>query len=511
MRFIVRNDKTKMVTGGRDNLNGRDMWKVVNDYLTIPVDGADQIIREATKGMTKEEKDNYKWDGNKRLMNYKGEFATGLLPMIVELVKDYDIHVEFEDRRNNLPIFQRELDFTTPFFELYKHQRKLVQSVKRSVLEGFSNNLYFPRGIWKAATNAGKTAAFGCLVNNVVNANALLLVGEQQLFEQHIKFYRRWFGNSVGIIGSIAPEGKKTKKYMYQPGSPITIAMVDTLCSRMKKDENIRYALRHKYNILGVDECHDFSNSTAATVIEAVDAGIKLFMSGTPLDVSPNSRMDLIGMSGKVLHSVSKRYLMDSGFSMTPAILIYKNPARLKLDTNYPNEYDRLIMKSPERADLIADLIAERIGKKVMVTFFEKEHGYFMYEHFINKYPQYFDLVDIVHGTDSDRSEKVDRFINQKARIAFTSTIMRQGIDVPDINTIIFGQGEKDPKDLSQFMGRGERLDGRNTKFEWIDFYDQGSYTAPHSQQRIAFYIKEELEVKFMYNHNEDGTPRTSA
>lgn len=494
MKFIVDNQTTRVVIGGKDNLKG-NLKQELRDYLTIPIKNTffiEKHLRE--KGF------KGKISKTKCFVTENFEFPTGFLPNVVDFLNDFGVNMEVEDIRNNLPTFSN-IHTTTPEFDLYPHQIDLITSVNNTLKIG-NTDLYFPRGIWRAATNSGKTAAAGCLVKSVTNPNALFLIDSQDLFEQHIAYYESVFGK-VGKIGKVG------SKYIYEPARPFTIAMIGTLSSRMEKDIAIKVALNRDYNIVLVDECHYASSGEGALLLQGINAGMRVFMSGTPLNNSdPFANYRIIGMSGAVLKNISKRFLIDNGFSMEPAVRMYLNPETAS-GVNYKEEYARVISRSQKRADFIADLIAKRTQRKVLITFFEKAHGYLMYDAFITKYPELAEGTAWVHGSDKRRSEKIRDYKSGKIKRLFTSTIFQQGINVKDIQTIIYGQAEKEVIALSQFMGRGERLDGVDKIFEWIDFWDMGKHVSPHSAKRVKFYQKENLDIRYMnYEATVAGRPK---
>lgn len=507
MKFIIDHQTTKAVIGGRDNLKG-NLKGELHEYLSAAIPASHFIQRHLAK-----QGKRFKFSNVHYFMNEAGVFATGLLPMAARFMAEFGIDFEVEDRRTGLPAFDPEgYTTSTPDFNLYLHQVELIDSVNNYLPIG-NNQVYFPRGIWKAATNSGKTAAAGCLVKSVLNPKCLFLIDSQDLFDQHIEYYECLFG-TIGKIGSVntgrisQKTGKFIYKYMYEPGEVFTIAMVDTLCSLMDKNVAIAQWLATYPNILIIDECHSTSSGRGARVIQACNAGMRVFMSGTPLPTSNKLNADkIIAMSGDVLKTISKRYLIDNGFSMEPAVRMYLNP-ETRAGFTFDQEYEAQISRSEVRAGFIADLIAKRTQRKVLTTFFERVHGYLMYDTFITKYPELSDKTAWVHGQDPWRPQKIKDYKEGKITRLFTSEIMRQGINIKDIGTIIRGEGGIDETGLSQFMGRGERLDGVNKRFEWIDLFDTGKHVSKHSRKRIQFYRDEELEITFKYPANKWGSPK---
>lgn len=83
----------------------------------------------------------------------------------------------------------------------------------------------------------------------------------------------------------------------------------------------------------------------------------------------------------------------------------------------------------------------------------------------------------------------------------FASNILKQGISIADIDTLIYAQGGKAEIFLSQWSGRIERQDGVSSHAEIHDFYDEGAILSKHSMERIKFYKKEQFEITTTYEH----------
>jgi superfamily II DNA or RNA helicase len=490
MQLIVNNITTQAVASTTEILKF-NLEQELREYLRVKLDNIYHIRKAIESKGQKYFGDDYHY-----LITKSGIFATGFLPMVLSFLEEFDTQIKLIDQRKNLPKFLSEISYgNIGNYEPFPHQFKLIESVNRHI----NGDFYFPRGIWKAATNSGKTLSLAGLINSVVDPKPLLLVDTIDLLTQHTEYYEDIYGKgSVGII-----HGKK-----FEVDKFITIAMNRTLYNRLAKSRVVFNQLQTLFNILAVDEFHGFAGQHDTVLLSKINAGLRLGMSGTPLDSSSQmAKFKLIGHTGDVLASITKKYLMDNGFSMAPIINIYKNPEKV-LAFSYDEDYSANVLNSIKRAELIAKLINQRRGKKILITFFEKNHGYLMYETFLRMFPEYMEITTVVEGTDNLRQDKVAAFKSGRIRILFASTILQQGINIKDIEVGIYGQAGKEAIALSQFLGRCERLDGINHTFEWIDFYDNGNYTSKHSVERFKFYKREALEINYQYAASNKGIPK---
>jgi superfamily II DNA or RNA helicase len=325
----------------------------------------------------------------------------------------------------------------------YVFQKDIIQSMNNHI-SFRGKSIYFPRGILDAATNAGKMIMLAAFYKSLVGENRmLLLIHRQVVYNQLVKFFNELF-DEVGEINA--------KKYDIKS---ITIAMVKTVHNRMRDSLNVKKDLAG-FNVVAVDECHLAGSSTYSKVLQNVPAGMRMFVSGTPLD-SYNiiNKMVIIGLSGPILAKVSKRELMDKGISLS-----------------------KIIHESE---------------KPVLIAVYIIEHGEFILKHLSRLFP---DLeIQFVHGTDFKRDEKIEAFKSGDIDVLISTVILKEGINIPNIRTLIYAGGGKSKVDIKQWMGRGERRDGVNDYVTLHDFYDFGKYISTHSKKRILAYRKETLKI----------------
>lgn len=471
MRIYIDNIKCRAEFGGKDYL--LKLPKQLREYLRVKVEGA----------FFAQKFGNRKWDGYRYFVNANNEFATGFLPMVYKFMNDLGAEVILIDERKNVPMLKDTWSYELPMYEgeAAPHQKRMLHSIDYKI-----GGLYFPRGIWDAATNARKTATLALLVNSVQSPRVLFLVHNTDLFDQHYKFFSQLF--HVARINS---------KH-YEIGA-FTMAMVKTLYNRAKSSMTVARDLKQSFNIVVVDECHRAGAKEYSQLLQKVDAGMRVFMSGTPLSGDDDvSNMVIVGLSGVVLCKVSKKELMDAKISLQPTVHFYLNPA-IGVYFSYEDEMTYLVKKNAARAEMIVDIIAERPNKKILINFVEREHGGFMYDIMIRSKKLENFYIDWVHGTDPDRAEKIQAFKDGKIQVLLSSSIMQEGINIADINTLVYAQGGRAKTPLSQWSGRTERDDGVSEGVEIIDIWDRGKYLAKHSNERKLFWLSEKFEIIYHY------------
>lgn len=80
------------------------------------------------------------------------------------------------------------------------------------------------------------------------------------------------------------------------------------------------------------------------------------------------------------------------------------------------------------------------------------------------------------------------------------TTVFDEGIDVPELKTVILAGGGKSPVKARQRVGRGLRLHDSKSEVLIIDFMDEhGKYLHRHSKERLKVWRAEGFDVELKY------------
>lgn len=488
MRVVVGNVSTKVIIGGTDYLLGFDVMETLRKYLRVKPDG--YSYSEAYQ--------EHNWDGYRYFITPKGEFATGYLPMVLSYMAELGVPCVIEDNRGELPKLKADMSNYVGYIdgedwyglgndEIGWYQLEMAKKLNNYIKLPNGDYMYFPRGILDCATNAGKNSIAALIVNNLERRyRTIFLVSSKDIYKQAVEFFSQVIGEPVGEIND----------RKFAPSEFFTVAMVKSLYSKAKKSINVKKLL-FDTEVLFVDESDESGSKEYSRCLSYINAPMRIFMSGTPLEAKKVNNMVSIGLSGKVLGTVTNKFLIDNGFSQRPTVKIYLNVMpEFKFHT-YTGEVDRHIHCSKQRADLICKLIEERKGKNILITFIEKKHGYFMYERIKELLPDL--IVDIVHGEDKDRAIKLQNFKDGYIQVLLASMIVKKGLNIPIIRSIFMAQGGKSTITVKQLAGRGTRKDGIHDDVEFVEFYDMGKYVSKHSRQRIRIYKNEGFDIEYTF------------
>lgn len=399
------------------------------------------------------------WDGYVSLMSTVASFPSGL----VEMVK---CGLEEKGYRVNLVYAYNKCTYTTvtdDFLDGITLRKYQVDAANALLSAG--------RGVAKMATNSGKTEVMAALIKAIGFRKTLVLLHREELLYQTAERFSKRLGIEVGMIG----DGN------WQPKN-VTVAMIQTLASKLKKFDPAGNTL------LMIDECHHAPSARMLDAMQRIPGQFRFGFSGTPLSNDVLSDMKLIAYTGEIVVEVSNDFMIEEGFSAKPVIniSIVEDLDDSNWEMPYSDAYDRLIVNNETRNKRIAELAKSSSGT-VLILIERIAHGKIL-KKLISK---------SVFISGSDTTEKRQKALHKMndGGVYIATTIFDEGIDVPNINTLILAGGGRSYHKMLQRIGRGlrKKSDNRLVVYDFID--DTNFYLLRHSQRRIDVYAEEGFET----------------
>lgn len=430
-----------------------------------------------------------KWDGYVRYISeVNGSFSTGLLDQVVELLKEQGKKYEIVDNRELFnPIHKVEDLNLTDFESFFDHQHVSLQAFLENRVAGIK----FLRGILAEATNAGKSViAAAIFAMFAQKRRGIFLVNSKTLFTQALRDLKKLFPDEVGQVSADKTDWKR-----------INVCMVQTLGNRIKNPEYRNYLAQTDIMIvdegdelIGRKDCKDCLNT-------AFNAVIRICLSGTPLMSKDKCRnQDLLAYFGPVINTTTNKQLVDAGISTPPDIRVYTGSRRDR-GGSYKEQLDYGIIKNKYRHRRIWKRVDKQFQKKrgpMVILFRYEDHA----RRLMRECPediQKIYRIEVVHHKTPGREQIFEDFNNGKVDILIASMIIRRGINLPLIKTLINAAGGDGEEGVLQILGRLLRKHKSKKKVWFIDYYDEGKYLRRHSKHRINYYKKQKFEVKEIY------------
>lgn len=407
-------------------------------------------------------------------LTQKGAFPTGFLGRVVIHLELLGFKVYLNDLRKNV-IDHIEPVLTLPTGELRPYQQEIVKEI-------FSTQGWY-RGVIDAATNSGKNWIIAACTLSIANVNGkvLITVHRKELFNQLYEFFTEC-GIVVSLYGTY-------KKKLYKHIGQVTLAMAKTLHGDMEL-ANVKSELS-TVNAVLVDEAHRSGGDEYRKLLTSLEAYIILYFSGTSFVGSDQRDMGMIGRAGELLCRITNQELIDLGISQRPTVYIYELQ-EFKLGYHYDMEKQNII-ESEERLNIIRKYILENLHETILISVQTLEHG----EYLLRNMYDIPTTIDFVHGNDLNRAEKIEALKQGVIKVLITTEILKEGVNIPNINCLINASWGKSIVWLKQFVGRLLRSDGVTNECTIIDFIDYGKNTRSHSHERVEHYKNEGFEIIF--------------
>jgi len=436
--------------------------------------------------------DRYKsgsWDGYVRLYNSNNHgAAVGLLDRAVSLIEDlgYDVEVTIEGDRSGD-------DIETEW--LFEHDLRQYQRL--AVGQAIENE----GGVVSFPTGAGKTVVGLRLVYNI-GQRAIVFVHTKELLYQWASEVREILGVEPGLIG----DGQWSE-------GPVTIAIMQTLMSRGTDD-------LADYGVEIFDECH--RTSAAETMHEIgmdIDCEWRFGLSATPWRSVQGEELKIEGAVGGIASQVTAEQMIDEGFLARPEFEIIEPQSFGTQATPNPEEefhdlYRRCVEMDPTRNEAVASKAAELVdrGYKVMVNVDRVKQGRLLeyalssidIEEAIGRTGRRlederdelmfrsaaatikigdYDAVFLSGSDDTETRQAVlEEFENGDIDLLI-STLLKEGVDIPNISAIVLAEGLK--SDIAKIQTLGRALRPSNGDHAIIaDVRDRGRKLGDHFATR---------------------------
>ena len=429
---------------------------------------------------------NRVWDGKLHLYNKKSrQIYRGLFGRLMLWAAEHEYHVELEGDfyRAKAPPedFVDSLDLPVHIKDRWYQKDSFEEAVKMK------------RNITLLSTAGGKSLIIYMLMR-YHQKKTLIIVNTLGLIDQ----MKRHFGeygydveeNVHCIYGGIT---KTTDKH-------VTIATWQSIYQQPKEWYD-------DYELVIGDEVHLFdAKSLQGIMVNARFAWYRYGFTGT-LKESKCHHLVLEGLFGPVFQPTSTIELAEQGYIARPKInvLIFdhkKEYRELAYTMDYQEEM-KLICGMEKRNHYIANLALNLRGNTLVLFRFLEEHGkpLMMLLKAQNGAPP---LHYVDGNTEKDLREQIRQFIiGGKTSINICSYgVFSTGIDIPNLDNIVFASPYKSKVKVLQSIGRGLRLSEGKTHCNIYDLVDdltwrgEENYTLKHYMDRIRYYNEEEFDYK---------------
>lgn len=304
----------------------------------------------------------------------------------------------------------------------------------------------------------------GTRIIPAIDKPTLILVHRRELMQQ----WKEAIKNNTGIDATVFDD--KNKSF----GS-VTIAMVQSLHNYLKKES------LPIFDVLILDEAHHVPADTFYQVALKCDARYRIGLTATT-EREDGSDLYMEAGLGQICISVSAEDLVTQQHLALPLFEFIDVPGTSYTKyAKFQDEYKFGIVLNDTRNRAIAARAKQLIkdGRQVYIHVEQIAHGKLLS-----------DLIQIpfVYSKTKERDEIIDRF-RKGEEPAIVSTLLGEGVDIPNIGAIIMAGGRKTKIGTIQKVGRALRP-GKEKDAIIVDFIDKGRHLSKHTHERYDAYCE---------------------
>jgi len=439
--------------------------QIVNNIWSRLISGREEISKYLSYTQTIWIKSHWgrtKKTYRKSLITKHNYFLTGFIPELKKRFDEVQISGEITSHLKRKPIFE---------FNGFRLREDQINSI----LTAIQNH----RGILKAPTGSGKTLIAGGLIHCIPNVRCIFLVHSKSLFSQALNDFGNYFvGEEIGWFGAgLKPNFQR-----------VTVAMINSLSKLNKSELKI---IDKKFDMFIVDESHHCISNSYYYVLSHFNQYYRFGMSATPKDEDDQEKeyKRVIGLIGSIIYD-TKITDIPSILAKPVCYMIHYNQNFHLSNLDWKNAYREGIVRNMIRNSALQRYIIDHPKESILITVKLKEQG----EILANMIPG----AVLIFGKDSMKiRDEIKSLLNLKKTRVVISTVFGEGVNIPELNTIIKAEAGLSKIRTVQAAGRSMRKTNTKSIGIVVDFVDEDNrYLMKHYLARLRTYQKNGFEIR---------------
>jgi superfamily II DNA or RNA helicase len=444
------------------------------------------------------------WDGKIRLFNIQtGQMYLGLLPYLKEWADKhtYVLKTDIVEAKGRYVKYDDCADFINALIPVVKNQLITARDYQ---VESFEHCVKKERALLLSPTSSGKSLVIYSLIRwhqeFLDNDKILILVPTTNLVTQMYNDFKDYSSKSntwnveeqCHIIYS--GKEKEAKQQIY-------ISTWQSLF-RLGKPYFKQFGM-----VVG-DEAHLCSAQSLKGILEKMTSCRYRFGTTGTLTDSKTNKLVLEGLFGKTYTAITSKKLMDdkhiSELAIECLILKYNESERKLLTTaSYQEEID-FIVSNKKRNNFICNLALARKGNVLVLFNYVEKHGKVLERILREKLNEDRNIFFIAGETSVEDRERIRQITEvENSIIVASSGVLSTGVNIKNLQTLIFAHPYKAKVRNLQSIGRVLRLDDKSNKAILFDIVDDlswkkhNNYGIKHWKERVRTYLNEKFDYNF--------------
>ena len=260
-----------------------------------------------------------------------------------------------------------------------------------------------------------------------------------------------------------------------------------------------------QFGLVVGDEAHLCNAQSLKGIIEKMTKCRYRFGTTGTITDSKTNKLVLEGLFGKTYQAVTSKQLMDdkhiSDLRIDCLKLKYSDAERQGVTKfTYKEEID-FVVQHKKRNEFIRDLALLRKGNVLILFNYVEKHGKVLYEMIKKKNKKNRNIFFIAGVTDVETREEIRNLSEvEDSIIVASSGVLSTGVNIKNLQSLIFAHPYKGKIRNLQSIGRVLRLDNKENKSILFDIVDDLSwkkhqnYGIKHWKERVNTYLAEQFD-----------------
>ncbi|AET34252.1 helicase, possible DNA repair rad25 [Pyrobaculum ferrireducens] len=356
-------------------------------------------------------------------------------------------------------------------FSLFPFQREAVDNWAS---HGMRGTVIIPTG-------GGKTFV-GLEAMRRAGTSALVLVVTKELAAQWVERIRKYLGVSPGVLGGGSREVRDVTVAIYNSA----VKYIDELVGR--------------FGLVVFDEAHHVPAETFKEVALSLDSPFRLALSATPEREDKNEHL-IYEAVGPPVYRASYRSMMEAG--LVVPVEHYRVYVRMS------REEERSYASLPSDNAIVLRNAAAKAGAKipVAVRIVAREVALgskvLVFTQFIDQAEELYRglreggvAAELITSEEGNREAAFRRFSAGVSRVVVTTTVLDEGVDVPDAEVAVVVSGTGSRRQMIQRVGRVVRATSGKRAARVYELVARGTIEEALSEARHFDEVVEEVVCK---------------
>jgi len=441
------------------------------------------------------------WDGKIRLFNINtGKMYLGLYPYLKEWAQkhSYKFETDIVEATGNNVDYDSCYDYMNNLNTIVKGEKIIPRTYQ---IESFYHCIKNERALLLSPTSSGKSLVIYSLIRwhqkFLDNDKILILVPTTNLvtqmfgdFAEYSTLDKDWnvYDECHKIYAGREKDSNQqiyisTWQSLYRLGTPYF----------------------KQFGLVVGDEAHLCNAQSLKGIIEKMTKCRYRFGTTGTITDSKTNKLVLEGLFGKTYQAVTSKQLMDdkhiSDLRIDCLRLKYNDVERQGASKyTYREEID-FIVQHKKRNEFIRDLALLRKGNVLILFNYVEKHGKVLYEMIKKKNKKNRNIFFIAGETDVETREEIRNLAEvEDSIIVASSGVLSTGVNIKNLQSLIFAHPYKGKIRNLQSIGRVLRLDNKENKSILFDIVDDLSwkkhqnYGIKHWKERVDTYLSEQFD-----------------